>query len=589
MQDAVEMDKISKKKKKKSRKRKKSKHKKKRSNRSRGRTRDGKNRENKVELEKDPSVDNPQGHFKQRSRGISLDQIKDRALTLHDLNQVHSHIKKDDRSGNHYLSLFIAFLSMLVQLGDNGTDFLIIFFYYANGHKNAASGIIAIWFVKTLTMMAFDILNHNRPFWKKQIWYFIFDIFQVRVIVEMVKYYARWKKHRGKRFKHKAFMQAKVFETFIGPMASLIVQTHVMIEELNEPTTLQIVSFVFTWFAALLDLLDHFKYLSLSGWTYVGMMLKAIFNTAFRTPLVALLIVELRGYAICWAIFSYTLGLLLYYANIRESHIHKRTKNDRPIKHVKVHLVFAHHIATEMCFIAFPFAPNHSIHSWWFGYLTSETKMQIENVAFLLVVAQIHEIPSTGFLDANTIFYAAVFFVVSMLILNFSLLTFLHHYVSRQLHDRDAYTNSDIIRLFEYLCKPYHNRLVEDKEARRSMQRRNSQVYDQKAEEMNRRKRAISEGEILEEEKSKPQKKKKKKKKDNENDKADIVKEEKKGSNLPRDQSVDRKKVKKNESVEKKEKIKDESKNKMQIIISPDPTPKKLDESSDDLSELDDL
>merc|ERR1712130_36016 len=191
---------------------------------------------------------------------------------------------------------------------------------------------------------------------------------------------------------------------------------------------------------------------------------------AFRTPLVALLILRLQIVALFWACGSYVVGLLLYYVSVIHFRIVKWTWEDRIITKNSVHLVFSHIIALEMCFIAFPYAPNRNIRSWWFGYLISETKIILENIAFCIMVTLTHEMPGSELEQAELIFYSAVFCVSMLCILNFIILAKLHMSANKHFCEGRAYTNRQISKLFKQLCSRYPEEL--SKEDKHKIERR---------------------------------------------------------------------------------------------------------------------
>jgi hypothetical protein len=226
-------------------------------------------------------------------------------------------------------------------------------------------------------------------------------------------------------------------------MPSLIVQTHVMIDEEEFVSWVQVICIIATSLQGLADLLHFFKYVSLSNETYFIMMCKAVYNTMTRTALVAYLVGRLKAYVYVWVLVSYGLGFLIYFGSVVAA---RRRKRDDPLEFKIVHFVFGNLIAQHMCFISFPFAPNHSIADWWGGYLASEVKIVLENVCMVGAVAALW----TG--EHDLLFNMALFFAGTAFIVNLYTLVYLHRSVSKQLKRRNLYSSSLIVKLFAYIC-----------------------------------------------------------------------------------------------------------------------------------------
>src|SRR5690349_1204483 len=71
---------------------------------------------------------------------------------------------------------------------------------------------------------------------------------------------------------------------------NLIIQSYVILIDTRTTSNIQIVALVMTCLSTCIDLLHHFKYIQLTTEIYFGMLIKAIFTTASRTVLVALLL-----------------------------------------------------------------------------------------------------------------------------------------------------------------------------------------------------------------------------------------------------------------------------------------------------------
>lgn len=138
-------------------------------------------------------------------------------------------------------------------------------------------------------------------------------------------------------------------------------------------------------------------------------------------------------------------------------------------------MVYGNLVAMTMLFVSFPFGVSHSVHDWWYGYLASEMKMLLENISMHRVISPplkliiivcwlLHVIVMviyvmydewTSATYSRTSFYAAVFLIAMVMLLNFVGLALLHSRVKRyfQVVRRNLYTTSLIVHLFAHLCR----------------------------------------------------------------------------------------------------------------------------------------
>jgi hypothetical protein len=229
------------------------------------------------------------------------------------------------------------------------------------------------------------------------------------------------------------------------------------VERGSAVTDIQLAGLVFSGVNGSIVVFHYFKYVSVSAATYTAMSIKGILNTALRTILVAYLVSVLKIYALLWICLSYLIGFGLYFSGLRFS---RRKKRDDPLHYLTCHLAYGHFIALTTLFVAFPFAPNHSVKDWWRGYLVSECKMVLENLGMCVTVFVTIWNENT---QSEAYFWALVFFVVAMALANLTSLWFIHFSVKRQLTKRKVYSNTAIVSLFHDIFA-YHKHQMADRE-----------------------------------------------------------------------------------------------------------------------------
>lgn len=129
------------------------------------------------------------------------------------------------------------------------------------------------------------------------------------------------------------------------------------------------------------------------------------------------------------------------------------SKTDNPLQFCLCHFFYGNICAVHMIFFAFPWAPTHSVHDWWTGYIVAESKLGIENSIGLALVVIFYE-SSRGIL-----FYAVYGFAVALIIIHFMSLYFVNVAVSKYLKLRGLYTTSKIIAMFAYMCTYMQERI----------------------------------------------------------------------------------------------------------------------------------
>jgi len=264
--------------------------------------------------------------------------------------------------------------------------------------------------------------------------------------LDYVRYVSEWPKHRGKRWAQKDFYGSTSFDTFAYVFPSLIVQVYVINEyqSLNYAITTWVQRFCLAMSIchAIIDILHHFKYVSVHREIWGYQMFKAFINTGLRTLLVSVLLTRLDLWTWFWAALSYLFGLGIYVLAVIVS---KRQKRDDPLKWFTAHLIFGNLVAVNLLFAAFPFAPNHSIEDWWLGYMMGDTKIQVENALMMATVVNLWQ-------TRDTLYYAGVFFACAALIANFAALKLLDNSVRVQLEQRGVYSAQLIVKLFAHWC-----------------------------------------------------------------------------------------------------------------------------------------
>jgi len=348
-------------------------------------------------------------------------------------------ILKGERS-NHNLSLFWAICHVVIHFIDVVTDYMLVGDYFANGHWASAISMIFVHLFVAFTQIFFDYFNNYR------LRYFVLDLLDMRILYpDFYDYMKVWPTMRGKRWARKDFRGATSFTYFPAVFPSLIIQAHVMIIDTEKITWIQVFSIVFTCFHCVIEILHHFRYVSVHREIWAYQLLKAFINTALRTLLAASLLPVFKLYSWLWVAGSFAGALATHFIFLV---ISARRKRDDPLKTVSAHTVYALYVSCLMLFASFPYAPNHSIEDWWLGYLLSDTKINLENGLLVAIVVNLWK-------DRDSLYYSGVFFCGACLIGNFVFLKFLDGHVRDQLARRGIYSSQLIVRLWTYFGRHY--------------------------------------------------------------------------------------------------------------------------------------
>ena len=261
----------------------------------------------------------------------------------------------------HRVELLVATFNLLVHLGTILTDLMLLSDYSQNGQNVSAGALAIIRVLVGLVEIQFDYLNRG---WKNRRWIFIPLIFcNGRILLEYHAYLRAWARHRRLPWASSDFRAAVSFETFIGSLPSLIVQTYVVISDPRPVQQVWVVALAMTAVSASVDLLHHYKYVSVESSIYLAQFLKAVVSTGMRTVLVAVLLDVIGRVTLAWAIVSFLFGCAVYYAAVRWARSRER---DDPFQYgsLVAHYAFGGLIAATQLFVSIPFAPSHSIYDW---------------------------------------------------------------------------------------------------------------------------------------------------------------------------------------------------------------------------------
>jgi hypothetical protein len=343
-------------------------------------------------------------------------------------------------ASTHRLDLLIATFNICVHIGTILTDLLLLS-DYSNHDQNVSAGALAvIRIIVGLVEIEFDYLNRG---WKNGRWLLILIIFfNGRIVVDYFLYVREWVKFRNREWANSDFRASVSFETFIGSLPSLIVQTYVIIVDTRPMQQVWTVAFVMTSLSISLDLLHHYKYVSVDTTIYLAQFAKALISTGLRTVLVAQLLETIGRAVLGWMVVSFVVGLSMYYLSILWA---RKQDRDNPFEFGRtiLHMSFGGLIAGTALFVSIPFAPSHSIYDWWLGYLMCEVKMAIENFIMLAVVlSTIHSH------YAEDLFYSVLSFTLICYLGNLFACWFIHQHVRKQLNQRDIYSDTAIVKLF---------------------------------------------------------------------------------------------------------------------------------------------
>lgn len=288
------------------------------------------------------------------------DEEEDEAVARSAFHRQRSIVTTAAGSG-HRVELLVATFNLMVHLGTILTDLLLLSDYSQNGQNVSAVALAFIRIVVGLVEIQFDYLNRG---WKNGRWIFIPLIFcNGRILLEYHAYVRAWLKHRRIPWSASDFRASVSFETLIGSLPSLIVQTYVAISDPRPWQQVWIVAMVMTATSASVDLLHHYKYVSVESSIYGAQFVKALVSTGMRTVLVAVLLDVIGRVTLAWAIVSFLFGCLVYYIAVRWARSRER---DDPFMYgaVVAHYAFGGLVAATQLFVSIPFAPSHSIYDW---------------------------------------------------------------------------------------------------------------------------------------------------------------------------------------------------------------------------------
>jgi hypothetical protein len=342
--------------------------------------------------------------------------------------------------GTHRLELVVATFNLAVHVASILTDLMLMADYNTHGQEIGAAAIAVIRILVGLVEIEFDYLNHG---WRNGRFLLIpLIFFNCKIFVDYAVYVRSWWRHRNRHWRNADFRANASFETFIGSLPLLVVQTYVMIADPRPIQQLWVVAYCMTLLSASLDLLHHFKYVAVETSIYVAQFVKALVASGLRTVIVAILLDKIGRVILAWAIVSFAFGAGVYYFALRYSRSRQR---DDPFKFGSTfhHVCFGGLVAGTQLFVSIPFAPSHSIYDWWLGYLLCEVKQGIENFCILAVVL------TAVYGDyTHDVFYSVFALVAVCFVGNLCACYFIHLHVRKYLNARDLYSDTAIVRMF---------------------------------------------------------------------------------------------------------------------------------------------
>lgn len=364
--------------------------------------------------------------------------------------------KKKEKKHRHTKHLTMAYAQTVFRLSEIVITVMLFIQYLLGTYYASAAALVCIFIFSGVTRVVWDRLNHGSAK------YILPELLAIRVLFDLQKYRNEWKKNYGKYWADAYFQFHSSHERFLGPFASLYVQVYAMFLDPYNITVLQYLGFMISGLLATSEVFNLMRYVRPPRKVYMALMFKALFNTFLRTVCVGLTFAVLGLFSIILIFCSFGLGLLVYWATLKRSRKLTNPARDDPIKLPQIHGVFATQIASSLMFCAFPFAPSHCIEDWWFGYLISETKLNIENGIMAMFVAGTY----SGSPRADPIVYASMAFACTVIILNFTLLFSLHVDMCKFLKARNIYSASPIVNFYLHLCKHTRLRLNQEKQDR---------------------------------------------------------------------------------------------------------------------------
>ncbi len=161
------------------------------------------------------------------------------------------------RPDMHCGDLWLSVVTVLAALIECLTDAALLYEYNGFGDeaRNNFWALIALRGLNAFFHIVFDYVNRGR------IRYFLFDLCQLRVVIEWVHYVSDWCTHRNVVWIESEFRSDVTFESFMYSLPSLIVQVHWMItDETRDVSPIQIIGVFATSIQATINLLHVFKY-----------------------------------------------------------------------------------------------------------------------------------------------------------------------------------------------------------------------------------------------------------------------------------------------------------------------------------------
>ena len=267
----------------------------------------------------------------------------------------------DHDASTHRMELLFATFNLLLHLATILTDLMLISDYSQNHEQTSAVAIAVIRILIGLVEIEFDYLNRG---WANGKWVWIPLIFcNGRILLEYARYVRSWWRHRDAKWSNSTFRATVSFETFIGSLPLLIVQTYVLINDDRPVQQVWIVAYILTCMSIAVDLLNHYQYVSVDTSIYLAQFCKALISVGMRTVLVAQLLVTIGRVLMAWAFGSFLFGVAIYAYSVRWARTHGR---DDPFAYGAAvsHMTFGGLVAATLMFTSIPFAPSHSVWDW---------------------------------------------------------------------------------------------------------------------------------------------------------------------------------------------------------------------------------
>lgn len=321
------------------------------------------------------------------------------------------------------------------------TIILMVDWFKSTNDLNYYAWIICMVYAwKTIIQFIIGILSSG----PKAILLGIFDLLQLREFWYFIVYVKHWPKHHNatSAWKRCYYLPHQPFVSTMATFPSLVLQAYVMILLPDDVSGLQIITMIATTLYLFLEFIAIFHYLTVSPRVYSFMMISAILSNCFRIIAVAFLIRSIKAYTFIAWLGSYIFGLfiVIWIGFIRRQRLHR----DDPLQLTFLKIIYAHQVAVQLTFASVPFAPQHSVFEWWYGYIVSEIKMIIE---FGIAIASIVFLyPYERSVAFYTLFAVGLFGIIVQTCLVF----FMNMGVSRSLRRRSLFSTTKIVTFFVY-------------------------------------------------------------------------------------------------------------------------------------------